>query len=255
MSSNPTPIILVTGGSRGLGRSAALHLARAGLDVIITYRQQAADADAALSEIRALGRKAAALQLDVGDVASFPDFSERLVETLDQVWNRKDFDGLVNNAGMGANAPIRDLAEADFDALMNVHFKGVLFLTQHLEPMLVDGGRILNVSTGLTRFTFPGLGAYAAMKGAVEVLTRYQAVEFGDRGITVNVLAPGAIETDFGGGLVRDNAEVNAHIASVTALGRVGLPADIGSAVAGFMSGGFDWMTGQRIEVSGGQSL
>lgn len=245
-------IAVITGGSRGLGKSAALHLARQGVDVVITYQSRAADAEAVVAEIQALGGQAAALALDVGQSAGF---AERLRQTLAEQWRRADFDFLVNNAGIGIHAAFADTSEAQFDQLMNIQLKGPFFLTQTLLPLIADGGRILNVSTGLTRFALPGYAAYAAMKGGVEVLTRYLAKELGPRGIAVNVIAPGAIETDFGGGLVRDNEQVNAHIAAQTALGRVGRPDDIGGAIATLLSDGAAWVNGQRVEASGGMFL
>ncbi|WP_445990129.1 SDR family NAD(P)-dependent oxidoreductase [Chromobacterium haemolyticum] len=248
-------IAVITGGSRGLGKSAALHLARQGLDVVLTYQSRAADAEAVVAEIRALGGKAAALPLDVGQSASFGAFAAQLRQTLSEQWQRADFDFLVNNAGIGIHAAFADTSEAQFDQLMNIQLKGPFFLTQTLLPLIADGGRILNVSTGLTRFALPGYAAYAAMKGGVEVLTRYLAKELGPRGIAVNVIAPGAIETDFGGGLVRDNEQVNAHIAAQTALGRVGRPDDIGGAIATLLSDGAGWVNGQRVEASGGMFL
>jgi NAD(P)-dependent dehydrogenase (short-subunit alcohol dehydrogenase family) len=247
-----TPIALITGGSRGLGRSAALHLAAQGTDVILTYRGRADEAAAVVSRIEALGRRAVALQLDVGRSADFPAFAARVSDTLRTHWQRERFDHLVNNAGVGVHAAFADTTEAQFDELVNVHFKGVFFLTQALLPLIADGGRILNVSSGLTRFALRGYAAYAAMKGAVEVLTRYQAKELGARGIAVNTIAPGAIETDFGGGVVRDNTDVNRFIASQTALGRVGQPDDIGGAIASLLSPASGWVNAQRIEASGG---
>lgn len=253
---NPqTPIALVTGGSRGLGRNAALHLARAGTDVILSYRSQRAEAEAVVAEIAGLGRRAAALPLDVADSASFAAFAEAVRGLLRQHWQRERFDYLVNNAGIGIHAAFADTSEAQFDELMRIQLKGPFFLTQQLLPLIADGGRILNVSTGLTRFALPGYAAYAAMKGGIEVLTRYLAKELGPRGIAVNVLAPGAIETDFGGGTVRDNAQVNAYIASQTALGRVGRPDDIGAVVASLLSPANGWVNAQRIEASGGMFL
>jgi NAD(P)-dependent dehydrogenase (short-subunit alcohol dehydrogenase family) len=248
-------IALITGGSRGLGRNAALHLARQGVGVIITYLSRADEAAAVIAEIEALGGKATALQLDAGDTARFADFAIQLAETLEKVWGRTTFDFLLNNAGMGINAAFAETTEQQFDTLMNVHFKGVFFLTQRLLPLIADGGRILNVSSGLARFCAPGYAAYGAMKGAIEVLTRYLAKELGPRGIAVNVIAPGAIETDFGGGAVRDNPAANAYVASVTAMGRAGLPDDIGGAIASILLGDNQWMTAQRIEVSGGMYL
>ena len=248
-------IAVITGGSRGLGRSAALHLARAGVDVVLTYHSRWSEADEVVGEIETLGGRAAALQLDTAATSGFAEFAEQLSATLDRVWGRRTFDYLVNNAGIGIHKSFEETTEAEFDALVAVHLKGVFFLTQRLLPMIEDGGRILNMSSGLARFTFPGYAAYASVKGAVEVLTRYLAKELGSRRIAVNTLAPGAIETDFGGGVVRDNSELNRTIASVTAMGRVGLPDDIGGAVASVLTGENQWMTAQRIEVSGGQSI
>jgi NAD(P)-dependent dehydrogenase (short-subunit alcohol dehydrogenase family) len=248
-------IALITGGSRGLGRNAAQHLAHAGIDVVLTYHSNRDAAEATVAEIEALGRKAAALQLDAGDVASFPAFADALKATLGEVWGRETFDILVNNAGFGLYKPFAETTEADFDSLMNVHFKGVFFLTQGLLPLLADGARIVNISSGLARFSMPGSSAYGSMKGAIETLTRYMARELAPRGITANALAPGAIETDFGGGRVRDNPEINKMVAAQTALGRVGLPDDVGGALAALVSEGTNWVTGQRIEVSGGMLL
>ncbi len=248
-------IALVTGGSRGLGRSSAVQLAAAGVDVVLTYRSRADEAAAAVAEIQALGGRAVALPLDVGDSRSFAAFAAALAAQLREVWQRDRFDFLVNNAGVGVHAAFADTDEAQFDALVNVHFKGVFFLTQALLPLLADGGRIVNVSSGLTRFALPGFAAYAAMKGAVEVLTRYLAKELGGRGIAVNTIAPGAIETDFGGGSVRDDAQLNGFIAAQTALGRVGRAEDIGGVVAALLAPGSGWINAQRIEVSGGMFL
>ena len=247
-------IAIITGGSRGLGRSMALSLARRGVDSIITYRHAAGEAAAVVAAIEQSGAKALALQLDVADSSSFGRFADTLRQALAQ-WGRQDADFLVNNAGTGLHASIADTEEQQFDQLVDVHFKGVFFLTQALLPLIRDGGHILNVSTGLTRFTLPGFAAYAAMKGGVEVLTRYLAKELGPRGIRVNVLAPGAIETDFGGGAVRDNAELNRFVASQTALGRAGVPEDIGELVAALLSDDSRWVNGQRIEASGGMFL
>ncbi|GAB2177830.1 SDR family NAD(P)-dependent oxidoreductase [Dongia sp. agr-C8] len=248
-------ITLVTGGSRGLGRNTALSIARQGGDVVITYRSRAEEAGAVVAEIAALGRKAVALQLDTGDVATFPAFAATLRAALQETWKHDRFDHLVNNAGHGDYALIGEMTEAQFDGLVNVHFKGVYFLTQTLLPLIADGGRIVNLSSGLTRVTFPGYAAYAAVKGGVEVLTRYMARELGKRGIAVNTVAPGAIETDFGGGAVRDNPEVNKLFAEMTALGRAGLPDDIGPMIASLLSEDNRWVNAQRIEVSGGQGI
>lgn len=251
----PTPIALITGASRGLGRNAALHAARAGIDVIVTYRSQAAEAQAVVAEIEALGRRALALPLDVAHSGGFAAFAARVQGALRQHWQRERFDFLVNNAGIGIHTPFMETTEAQFDELVAIHLKGVFFLTQKLLLLMNDGGRILNVSSGLARFALPGYAAYAAMKGAVEVLTRYLAKELGARGIAVNVVAPGAIETDFGGGTVRDNAQVNAFIAAQTALGRAGQPDDIGGVIAALLAPGTGWINAQRIEASGGMFL
>lgn len=248
-------IALVTGGSRGLGKNAVLKLAAEGTDIILTWNSSQQEAQEVVREIEGKGRKAAALQLNVGDTASFARFAQQVKETLTHVWQRDTFDYLVNNVGTGLYAPYTETTEAQFDDAVNIHFKGPFFLTQQLLPLIKDGGRILNVSSGLARFTQPGSGTYAAMKGAMEVLTRYQAKELGVRGISVNIIAPGAIETDFGGGRVRDNAELNQLLASQTALGRVGLPDDIGDAIAALLSDKLGWMNAQRIEVSGGMFL
>ena len=248
-------ITLITGASRGLGRNTALSVARHGGDVLLTYRSNADEAQAVVAEIRALGRKAVALQLDTGEVSAFPAFVEQVRAALRDTWQRDRLDHLVNNAGHGDVAPFAETSQAQFDRLVDVHFKGVFFLTQALLPLLADGGRIVNLSTGLTRFAYPGYAAYAATKGAVEVLTRYLAKELGARGIAVNTVAPGAIETDFGGGAVRDNAAINAHIAGITALGRVGVAEDIGPMIASLLGEANRWVNAQRIEVSGGQAI
>jgi len=245
-------IALITGGSRGLGRNAAVKLAQRGTDIIFTYQSRQADAEAAAAEIGLYGGKCAALQLDVGNSSSFPAFREQLKAELEKTWQRPSFDFLVNNAGSGVNAPFTETTEEQFDLMMNIHLKGPFFLTQALLPLIADGGRILNVSSGLARFTFPGLSAYAVMKGGVEVLTRYLAKELAERRIAVNTLAPGAIETDFGGGAVRDSRELNEAIAAQTALGRVGVPDDIGGVVAALLSEDCRWINAQRIEASGG---
>lgn len=248
-------IALVTGGSRGLGKNAALKLADKGTDIIFTWNSQQQAALDVVAEIERKGRKAVAIQLNVSDISSFATFTSDVKTQLKNVWNRETFDYLVNNAGIGLYAPFADTPEAMFDELLSIHFKGPFFLTQRLLPLIKNGGRILNVSTGLARFALPGYAAYASMKGAMEVLTRYQAKELGERGITVNSIAPGAIETDFGGGRLRDNKELNAYVASQTALGRAGLPGDIGDAIVALLSDELGWMTAQRIEVSGGMFL
>ena len=248
-------IALVTGGSRGLGKNAALKLAEKGIAIILTWRNNEQAALDVVAEIEKKGVKAAALPLNVGDTASFEGFAQAVAKLLKERWQRDTFDYLLNNAGIGIHASFADTSEAQFDELVNIQFKGPFFLTQRLLPLLENGGRILNVSSGLARFALPGYAAYAAMKGAMEVLTRYQAKELGERGISVNIIAPGAIETDFGGGQVRDNAQINQYIASQTALGRVGLPDDIGDAIAALLSDELRWMNAQRIEVSGGMFL
>ena len=250
-----TRIALVTGASRGLGRNTALSIARRGGDVVLTYRTHAEEAQAVVAEITAMGRTAVALALDTGHVAGFAPFAERLRTVLRETWARQTFDDLVNNAGHGTYATIDQTTEEQFDDLINVHVKGVFFLTQTLLPLIADQGRIVNLSSGLTRTCFPGYAVYAAAKGAVEVLTRYMAKELGPRGIAVNSVAPGAIETDFGGGAVRDNAEINRLFADMTALGRAGLPGDIGPMIAALLSEDNRWVNAQRIEVSGGQAL
>lgn len=247
-----TKIVLVTGGSRGLGKNMALSLAKKGLDVILTYNSKKEEADAVVSEIEALGQKALALQLNVGESKSFDTFFETLKAEAKNTFGTEKIDYLVNNAGIGIYNSFEETTEEQFDTLLNIHFKGGFFLTQKALSIMNDGGGIVNISTGLARFALPGYAAYAAMKGAMETLTRYQAKELGARGIRSNSVAPGAIETDFGGGLVRDNAEVNKHIASTIALGRVGLPDDIGGVVAFLCSDDAKWVNAQRIEVSGG---
>ena len=250
-----TTISLVTGGSRGLGRNTAISIARHGGDVILTYHSGKHNADAVVAEIEKLGRKAFALQLDTGDVSSFPAFVEGLHGALNATWGRNTIDNLVNNAGHGEMADFAATTEQQFDKLFAVHVKGVFFLTQVLLPMLADGGRIVNFSSGLTRVSFPGFSAYSAAKGAIEVLTVYLAKELGSRGIAANTVAPGAVETDFLGGAVRDNSDYNQAFARMTALGRVGLPDDIGPMVASLLGPDNRWVNGQRIEVSGGQTI
>ncbi|MEG5031979.1 SDR family oxidoreductase [Microcoleus sp. AT3-D2] len=255
MTEDQTKIALVTGASRGLGKNTALTLARKGVDVIVTYYNSDEEAKSVVSAIEAIGAKAVALQLDTSNTKTFDGFVEQVKQSLKNKWQTEHFDFLVNNAGIGVHASFADTTEDDFDRLMNIHVKGVFFLTQKLLPLINDGGRIVNISSGLARFTLPGYAAYASMKGAIEVLTRYMAKELGHRQIAVNVVAPGAIETDFTGGGVRDNPEINSFIASQTALGRVGLPDDIGGAIAALLSEENRWVNAQRIEVSGGQFL
>lgn len=248
-------IVLITGASRGLGKNMALHLADQGRDIIVTYYANKQEADSVVQAIEAKGRKAVALQLDVSNSESFTDFNDKVKQQLQTHWQRDQFDYLINNAGSGVYKSFVETTEADFDQMSNEHLKGPFFLTQKLLPLIKDGGRVLNVSSGLTRMAFPGFVAYAIMKAAVELLTSYLAKELGERRITVNTIAPGAIETDFGGGMVRDNKEINEHIAQITALGRVGLPDDIGGAVAAILSDEAGWINAQRIEASGGQGI
>jgi len=245
-------IAIITGGSRGLGKSMCLHLAAKAHDVVLTYHSKKDEAEGVRAQVEKAGRKAVALQLDAGDHKTFDVFVESVRRALRERWDRDNFDFLINNAGMGFYAPFVETSEEQFDQLMNVHLKGPFFLTQKLLPLMKDGGRIVNVSSGLARFSLPGYSAYAAMKGGVEVLTRFMAKELGPRQIAVNVIAPGAIETDFGGGAMRDDKEINRMIASSTALGRVGLPDDVGGAVAALLSDDNKWVNGQRIEIAGG---
>ncbi|ADH88563.1 short-chain dehydrogenase/reductase SDR [Ancylobacter novellus DSM 506] len=249
-----TTLSIVTGGSRGLGRNTALSIARHGGDVILTYRNRADEAQAVVTEIEAMGRRAVALQLDTGDISGFGAFSDQVRDALTSL-GRDNFDHLVNNAGHGEMAAFAETTEAQFDLIFNVHVKGVYFLTQALLPMLADGGRIVNFSSGLTRVSYPGFSAYSAAKGAVEIMTLYMAKELGGRGITANVVAPGAIATDFLGGAVRDTPAYNDAFAAMIALGRVGVPDDIGPAVASLLGLENRWITAQRIEISGGQNI
>ena len=247
-------IALVTGGSRGLGRSTVLHLAARGVHTIFTYHSRHAEAEQVVAAVTEAGARASALQLDTGDTRAFDGFATQIRQVLAD-WGVDRFDFLVNNAGTSHHASIEHTTEEEMDKLYQVHFKGVFFLTQKLLPLLADGGRIVNVSSGLTRMTYPGIGPYASMKGAVEVLTRYLAKELAPRRIAVNTVAPGAIATDFSGGMVRDNPELNKQIADVTALGRVGLPDDIGPMIASLLSEDSRWINAQRIEVSGGAMI
>ena len=248
------PVAIVTGGSRGLGRNMVERIAERGTDVIFTYQSNGAAADELVTEVEGMGRRAVALQLDVGDAGTFDAFAEQVQDVLGG-WGTDRFQYLVNNAGIGVYASIMETTEEQFNRLLDIHVKGAFFLTQKLLPLVAEGGRIVNVSTGLARFAQPGFSAYASAKGAVEVMTRYMALELGSRGIAVNTIAPGAIETDFGGGVVRDNPDMNQMIASSTALGRAGLPDDIGGVVASLFSPEMGWVNAQRIEASGGQRL
>lgn len=248
-------IAIITGGSRGLGKNMALHLAKKNVGVILTYQSNLDEAKKTAGEIEKLGGQVAFLKLDAGQSTTFSDFAKQIKETLNTKWNRQDFDFLINNAGTGVYASFIETDEAQFDQMMTVHLKGPFFLTQKLLPLMKDGGRILNISSGLTRFASPGYAAYATMKGAMETLTKYLAKELGTRKISVNILAPGAIETDFGGGHVRDNKQLNTYLASQTALGRVGLPDDIGGVAASLLMDENGWINAQRIEASGGMFL
>jgi NAD(P)-dependent dehydrogenase (short-subunit alcohol dehydrogenase family) len=248
-------IALITGASRGLGRNMALHLAKRGIRIVGTYRSGVVEADALRQEIEALGGSAVMLALDVTDTQSFAAFTEKVAETLKADFGRERFDFLVNNAGNGLFANFAEATEEQFDSLMTTHLRGPVFLTQKLLPLIEDGGRILNVSSGFVRFTLPGYSLYAAAKAAVEVLTRFMAVELGARRIRVNAIAPGAIATDFGGGAIRDNDDINAYVAQGIALGRVGLPDDIGRAVAAILSDDLGWANGTTFDISGGQLL
>lgn len=247
-----TKIALITGGSRGLGKSMAIELAKKGLDLIITYQQQKTEAEKVVAEIAATGRKAVAVALDVAKADTFPGFAASIQQTLSAEFQTDRFDFLVNNAGSGIHADFAQTTEEQFDSMMNIHLKAPFFLTQQLLPLMNDGGGIVNISSGLTRFTYSGYDAYSTMKGGVETLTKYQAKFLGNRKIRVNVVAPGAIETDFGGGAVRDNQELKDYLSSLTSLGRVGVPDDVGTVVAFLCTDDAKWVNAQRIEVAGG---
>jgi NAD(P)-dependent dehydrogenase (short-subunit alcohol dehydrogenase family) len=248
-------IALITGGNRGIGRSTALALAAKGVDSVITYRSHAEECDAVVAEIEALGRKGVALQLDTGDTSQFEAFSATLAGALQETWGRDTFDYLVNNAGNSSNHGFTEVTEEEFDGLVDIHFKGVFFLTQRLLDQIADNGSIVNISSGLARFSFPKRIAYGSVKGAVEVLTRYLALELGPRGINVNCVAPGAVATDFSGGVVRDTPAMQESLAENTALGRHAVADDIGPVIAAVLGDENQWVTGQRIEASGGMHL
>jgi len=250
-----TKIALITGGSRGLGKNAALKVAHKGLDVIITYKTSKEEADAVVEEIKALGRKAVAFQLDTKDTKSFDAFVKNVTSHLQENTGSANIDFLVNNAGTALYCPITETTEEQLDDIVDIHFKGVFFLTQKLLPFINDGGGIINISSGLARFALPGSSVYGSIKVGVEMLTKYMAKELGPRRIKANVIAPGAIETDFGGGRTRDNEQVNSMISTITALGRAGLPDDIGGIVAFLCTDDAGWINGQRIEASGGMFL
>ena len=249
---NRNKIALVTGGSRGLGKDMVLRLAEKGIHVILTYNTKAAEAQAVVAQIEQTGRKAVALQLNTGDVKSFDPFLINFKQVLADKFGTNHLDFVINNAGFGHITPINEVTEEAFDQLMNVHFKGVYFLTQKMLPLINNGGGIVNISSGLARFAMPGSSAYATMKGAIEVFTRYLAKELGPRGIRANTVAPGAIATDFNGGHVRDNEQINQMVSNATPLGRVGVAEDIGGVVAFLCSEDGRWVNGQRIEASGG---
>jgi len=253
--STKNKIALVTGGSRGLGRNMALELAKKGIDVVITYNTNKESADEVVAEIQSLGQKAAAFQLDTSNIKLFDGFIQHLTAYLKEETGSQNIDFLINNAGTALYSPITETTEEQMDTIFNIHYKGVFFLTQKVLPFMNDGGGIVNISSGLTRIIAPGSSVYGSIKTAIETLTRYLAKELGPRKIRANVVAPGAIETDFGGGRVRDNKEINDHIAGITALGRVGQPDDIGSVVAFLCTDDSWWINAQRIEVSGGQAI
>lgn len=247
-----TKIALVTGGSRGLGKDMAISIAKKGIDVILTYRNQADAANATVADIEALGQKAVSLKLDMSDFNSIPAFVQEVRQTLQTTWNTGRFDFLINNAGMGATVPFLEVTEEIFTEFLNVHFKGVYFLTQHFVPSMNEGGRIINISTGTTRFSNPGYSVYASMKGAVEIFTKYLAKELGAKGIGANVVAPGPVETDFNNAAIRNNPQLKSMLGSLSPIGRVGAADDIGSVVAFLCTDDAKWINGQRIEVSGG---
>ncbi|MDC8104317.1 MULTISPECIES: SDR family NAD(P)-dependent oxidoreductase [Chryseobacterium] len=250
-----TKIALITGGSRGIGKNSALRIAEKGLDVIITYKSSKEEADAVVNEIKALGRNAAAFQLDTRDVKSFDAFIKNVTDHLQEHTASPNIDYLINNAGTALYSPITETTEEQLDDIIDIHFKGVFFLSQKFLPFMNDGGGIINISSGLARVALPGSSVYGSMKAGVEMLTKYMAKELGARKIKANVVAPGAIETDFGGGRTRDNKEVNALVSNITALGRAGLPEDVGGVVAFLCTEDAGWISGQRIEVSGGMAL
>lgn len=248
-------IVLITGGSRGLGKNMAIAVAKKGMDVIITYKNNKDAAGAVVAEIQSLGRKAKAFPLDTSNIGLFENFMKEVSAYVAGEYGRPNFDFLVNNAGTALYGPVTDVTEQQMDEAFDIHFKGVFFLIQKALPFINDGGGIVNISSGLARIIYPGSSVYGSLKAAIETLTRYMAKELGTRKIRVNVVAPGAIETDFGGGHVRDNKEINDRIASLTALGRVGVPDDIGAVVAFLCTEDAGWINAQRIEVSGGQAI
>jgi NAD(P)-dependent dehydrogenase (short-subunit alcohol dehydrogenase family) len=247
-----TKIALVTGGSRGIGKEIAVSLAKKGIDVLLTYHTNHTEAADTVAKVKSLGRKAAALQLNSANVSTFESFFKNVAATLRETFDRDRIDFLINNAGTSLQAPVTETTEAQFDEMMNIHLKGVYFLTQKALLHLNDGGRIVNISSAVTRTSFAGVSAYAAMKGAIDVYTRCLALELGSRGIAANVVAPGAI---FGGAAMTDTPEIRAWVQGMTALGRVGLPDDVGGVVAFLCSEDAKWVNGQRIELTGGVTL
>jgi NAD(P)-dependent dehydrogenase (short-subunit alcohol dehydrogenase family) len=250
-----TKIALVTGGSRGLGKDMALSIAKKGIDVLLTYRSNEGQAKEVVQEIEKLGQRAAMLPLDMTDFAQLDSFVANITATLQSKWNVAHFDFLINNAGMGATVPFAEVTAALFDDFLNVHFKGVYFLTQKTLPLLNDGGSIVNISSGTTRFCVPGYSVYASMKGAVETFTKYLAKELGTRGITANIIAPGPIETDFNNAGIRSNPQMKTALGALSPLNRVGNADDIGGVVAFLCTPDAKWINGQRIEVSGGINI
>ena len=250
-----TKIALVTGGSRGLGKDMAISLSKKGIDVILTYNTNKVEAEKVVSEIKLHGQKAVALQFDASDIPSLDNFIVRLAFALKEVWKADKFDFLINNAGIGATVPIMEVTEELFDRMMNIHFKSVYFLTQKSIPFINDNGGVVNISSGTTRYSLPGYSVYSSLKGAVEIFTKYVAKEFGSRGIRCNIVAPGAIETDFNNAALRNNPQAKSFLTSQTPLGRIGMPDDIGSVVAFLCTEDAKWINGQRIEVSGGINL
>jgi NAD(P)-dependent dehydrogenase (short-subunit alcohol dehydrogenase family) len=248
-------IALVTGGSRGLGKDMALSLAKKNIDVILTYHSNRTDAENVVAEIEANGQKATALRFDVADIKSFDTFLEQVSAVLQSKWQTSTFDFLINNAGIGATVPIANMTEEIFDKFVNIHFKGVYFLTQKSLLMMNDGGGVVFISSGTTRVTIPGYSIYSSLKSAVETFTKVVAKEYGNRGIRSNIVAPGPIETDFNDAAIRNNPQMKGFLSGITALGRVGNADDIGSVVAFLCTEDAKWINGQRIEVSGGMSL
>ena len=251
-----TKIALVTGGSRGIGKDTALQLARKGLDSIITYKSSKEEASEVVSKINEIGAKAQAFQLDLSEpIDTFNSFISDVSDYLKETYGEAKFDYLINNGGIGGHTSVAEASEKEFDLMVNVHFKGVYFLTQKLLPFINDRGGIVNISSGLTRRTFPNTSTYATVKGAIEVFTRVLAAELSENKIRVNTVAPGAIQTDFNGGVTRDDPKMNQAVSNITALGRPGLPEDVGGVIAFLCTEDAYWINGQRLEVSGGMSL